>query len=146
MSAFIFLRTIIVLFTLPHRVVAVKAGGCCATCMGALVCVCGQPFTVQRGLQIRGKLLLSVAQANSEPSPAHPTSCCFHAGDKAWVWQPPCRQPGQRLEGVLTSPPPRAFSVLPAGSPCSNTMVDRIKVTFLAVTVADNLSHEFNML
>lgn len=41
--------------------------------------------------------------------------------------------------------PPRASSVLPAGSPCSNTMVDRIKVTFLAVTVADNLSHEFNM-
>lgn len=41
---------------------------------------------------------------------------------------------------------PCACSVLPAGSPCSNTMVDRIKVTFLAVTVADNLSHEFNML
>lgn len=75
-------------------------------------------------------------------------------GDKEWVWQPPCRQPGQRLEGGLNPslppslPPsvaPCVCSVLPAGSPCSNTMVDRIKVTFLAVTVADNLSHEFNM-
>lgn len=42
--------------------------------------------------------------------------------------------------------PPSAGSALPAGSPRSHTMVDRIKVTFLAVTVADNLSHEFNML
>lgn len=118
----------------------------CGTCKG-------QPLTLHQGTQIWDKVLLSLAQATW--SPRHPTSCCLHVGDKVWVWQPPCRQPGQRLEGVLTSPlplslprplPPRACSVLPAGSPCSHTMGDGIKVTFLAVTVADNLSHEFNML
>lgn len=41
---------------------------------------------------------------------------------------------------------PCACPALPAGSPRSSTMVERIKVTFLAATVVDNLPHEFNML
>lgn len=87
----------------------------------------------------------------SEPSPYHqllplcretkrgcgslPADSRGQAGRCAAYLPPPCLRPSL----------PEACSALPAGCPCSDTMADRIKVTFLAVTVADNLSHEFNM-
>jgi len=90
-------------------------------------------------------LLLSLAQANWSLLPP--------AAAFKWETKSGCGSLPQTVgaeAGRWTKPlppsPPCACSVLPAGSPCSNTMVDGIKVTFLAVTVADNLSHEFYML
>lgn len=102
----------------------------------------------------------------------HFTSRCPDIKEGGLVWRrligaltiPPYQLPpscGRQRVGVAASlqsacpearrctsrlPPSLCGSALPAGRPRSYTMVDRIKVTFLAVTVADNLSHEFNML
>lgn len=91
---------------------------------------------------------LSLAQTNWSPHHSTLPAAAFMWGDKEWVWLPLCRQLAQRLEGALASslPPSLCRLCVASWQPRSYTMVDGIKVTFLAVTVADNLSHEFNML
>lgn len=89
-----------------------------------------------------GRVWRRLIEALTIPPYQLPPSCGRQRAGVAASLQTACPE-ARRCASPL---PPSAGSALPAGRPRSYTMLDRIKVTFLAVTGADNLSHEFNML